>query len=110
MAENLHYKELLQLLNVDMERRIDGITGKGSRSRIVRISERWLQKSSQHLRRSIFYIRRGCGPGAMRATEESSAHLYAVADDSAFAMLTNRRDGLNGTLKAFERVAGAGRY
>jgi len=46
----------------------------------------------------------------MRATEESSAHLYAVADDSAFAMLTNRRDGLNSTLKAVERVPGAGRY
>ena len=46
----------------------------------------------------------------MRATEESTAHLYAVADDSAFAMLTNRRDGLNGTLKAVERMPGAGRY
>ena len=62
------------------------------------------------LRCSIFYIRRGCDPGAMSATEESTAHLYAVADDSAFAMLTNRRDGLNGTLEAVERVPGSGRY
>jgi hypothetical protein len=46
----------------------------------------------------------------MSATEESTAHLYPVADDSAFAMLTNRRDGLNGTLEAVERVPGSGRY
>jgi len=46
----------------------------------------------------------------MSATEESTAYLYAVADNSAFAMLTNRRDGLDGTFEAIERVPGPRSY
>jgi len=40
----------------------------------------------------------------MRAAEESPADLYSVPDHPATAVLANRRQSLNGTLKAVEGV------
>jgi len=40
----------------------------------------------------------------MSAAEETAAHFNAVTDDSTFAMSTNRRNGVNGALKAVKRM------
>jgi hypothetical protein len=41
----------------------------------------------------------------MSTAEKATANLYSMAYHSALAMLTNRGNGLNRTLKAVERVA-----
>jgi len=41
----------------------------------------------------------------MSTAEKATANLYSMAYHSALAMLTNRSNGLNRTLKAVERVA-----
>jgi len=45
----------------------------------------------------------------MSTAEKSAADFHAMADHTALAMLADRRDGLNGALKAVESVPGAGR-
>ena len=46
----------------------------------------------------------------MRAAEKAAANLHAVANHSAVAMFTNRRNRLNRTLEAIECVSRPGCY
>ncbi len=46
----------------------------------------------------------------MGTAEKSPADLDAVSDHPAFAVLANRRNGLNCALKAIESVTGSGGY
>ena len=46
----------------------------------------------------------------MSAAEKPPPHFDAMADHPAFTMLTYRRDGLNRTLEAVERMACSGDY
>jgi len=46
----------------------------------------------------------------VRAAEKAAANLHAVANHSAVAMFTNRRNRLNRTLEAIECVSRPGCY
>src|SRR5581483_74617 len=56
-----------------------------------------------------FYIGWGNRPCTMRTAKEMAADLHAVPDDPAMTMLTDRRDRLNRTFQAVERVLRARR-
>jgi hypothetical protein len=60
--------------------------------------------------RAVPYIGFGIRAGAACATEEVAAHLDAVADHLAAAVLANRSNGMNRALEAVEDVPGAGRH
>jgi hypothetical protein len=45
----------------------------------------------------------------MSTAEKSAADFHAMADHTALAMLADRRDGLNGALKAVESMPSASR-